>query len=44
MSDLHGLDRMNALAKELLEDENYYKLPNLRPRDAATLILIDHTL
>jgi 8-oxo-dGTP pyrophosphatase MutT (NUDIX family) len=39
--DLHGLDRMNALAKELLEDENYFKLPNLRPRDAATLILID---
>ncbi len=39
--DLHGLDRMNALAKELLEDENYFKLPNLRPQDAATLILID---
>jgi 8-oxo-dGTP pyrophosphatase MutT (NUDIX family) len=39
--DLHGLDRMNALAEELLEDENYFKLPNLRPRDAATLILID---
>jgi len=39
--DLHGLERMNALAKELLEDENYFKLPNLRPRDAATLILID---
>jgi 8-oxo-dGTP pyrophosphatase MutT (NUDIX family) len=38
---LHGLDRMNALAKELLEDESYLKLPNLRPRDAATLILID---
>jgi 8-oxo-dGTP pyrophosphatase MutT (NUDIX family) len=38
---LQGLDRMNALAKQLLEDESYYKLPNLRPRDAATLILID---
>src|SRR5580704_5994135 len=32
---------MNALAKELLEDESYFKLPNQRPRDAATLILID---
>jgi 8-oxo-dGTP pyrophosphatase MutT (NUDIX family) len=41
--DLHGLDRMNVLAKELLEDESYFKLPNLRPRDAATLILIDHS-
>jgi 8-oxo-dGTP pyrophosphatase MutT (NUDIX family) len=41
--DLHGLDRMNALAKQLLEDESYYKLPNLRPKDAATLILIDHS-
>jgi 8-oxo-dGTP pyrophosphatase MutT (NUDIX family) len=40
--DLHGLDRMNALAKELLEDESYLKLPNLRPQDAATLILIDN--
>jgi 8-oxo-dGTP pyrophosphatase MutT (NUDIX family) len=39
--DLHGLDRMNALAKELLEDASYLALPNLRPRDAATLILID---
>jgi 8-oxo-dGTP pyrophosphatase MutT (NUDIX family) len=41
-NDLHGLDRMNALAKQLLEDESYYTLPNLRPKDAATLILIDH--
>jgi 8-oxo-dGTP pyrophosphatase MutT (NUDIX family) len=41
--DLRGLDRMNALAKQLLEDESYYRLPNLRPRDAATLILIDHS-
>ncbi len=40
--DLHGLERMNALAKELLEDESYFKLPNLRPKDAATLILIDN--
>jgi 8-oxo-dGTP pyrophosphatase MutT (NUDIX family) len=45
MSDnaLHGLERMNAMAKELLEDESYYKLPNLRPKDAATLILIDRS-
>jgi 8-oxo-dGTP pyrophosphatase MutT (NUDIX family) len=41
--DLHGLDRMNAVAKQLLEDESYFKLPNLRPKDAATLILIDHS-
>jgi len=41
--DLHGLERMNALAKTLIEDESYFKLPNLRPRDAATLILIDHS-
>ena len=40
---LHGLERMNALAKELLEDESYFTLPNLRPRDAATLILIDNS-
>ncbi len=40
--DLRGLERMNALAKELLEDESYFKLPNLRPKDAATLILIDN--
>jgi 8-oxo-dGTP pyrophosphatase MutT (NUDIX family) len=42
-TDLRGLDRMNALAKQLLEDESYFKLPNLRPQDAATLILIDHS-
>ena len=41
--DLRGLDRMNALAKQLVEDESYYRLPNLRPRDAATLILIGDT-
>jgi 8-oxo-dGTP pyrophosphatase MutT (NUDIX family) len=41
--DLHGLDRMNARAKLLLEDESYLTLPNLRPRDAATLILIDNS-
>ena len=40
--DLRGLDRMNALAKELAEDESHFKLPNLRPKDAATLILIDN--
>ena len=40
--DLRGLERMNALAQELLEDESYFKLPNLRPKDAATLILIDN--
>ncbi len=40
---LYGLERMNALAKELLEDESYFTLPNLRPRDAATLILIDNS-
>jgi 8-oxo-dGTP pyrophosphatase MutT (NUDIX family) len=42
-NNLRGLDRMNSLAKELLEDESYFKLPNLRPKDAATLILIDHS-
>jgi 8-oxo-dGTP pyrophosphatase MutT (NUDIX family) len=42
-STLHGLDRMNALAEELLTDANYFKLPNLRPKDAATLVLIDHS-
>lgn len=41
VAGLRGLDRMNALAKELLEDESYYTLPNSRPKDAATLILID---
>lgn len=38
-----GLDRMNELAKTLLEDENYYQFPNLRPKDAATLILLDRS-
>jgi 8-oxo-dGTP pyrophosphatase MutT (NUDIX family) len=38
-----GLDRMNALAKLLLEDENYFQFPNLRPKDAATLILLDRS-
>jgi 8-oxo-dGTP pyrophosphatase MutT (NUDIX family) len=38
-----GLDRMNELAKTLLEDENYFQFPNLRPRDAATLILLDRS-
>jgi 8-oxo-dGTP pyrophosphatase MutT (NUDIX family) len=38
-----GLGRMNDLAKQLLEDENYFKFENLRPKDAATLILIDRS-
>ena len=38
-----GLDRMNALAKTLLEDENYFQFPYLRPKDAATLILLDRS-
>ncbi|HEY4404426.1 MAG TPA: NUDIX hydrolase [Xanthobacteraceae bacterium] len=42
-ADLRGLDRMNALAKQLLEDESYFTLPNLRPKDAATLVLIDNS-
>jgi 8-oxo-dGTP pyrophosphatase MutT (NUDIX family) len=41
--DLYGLERMNALAEQLLEDESYYTLPNQRPKDAATLILIDRS-
>lgn len=41
--DLRGIDRMNALAEQLLEDESYYTLPNLRPKDAATLVLVDHS-
>jgi 8-oxo-dGTP pyrophosphatase MutT (NUDIX family) len=41
--DLRGLDRMTALAEQLLEDESYFTLPNLRPKDAATLILIDNS-
>jgi 8-oxo-dGTP pyrophosphatase MutT (NUDIX family) len=36
-----GLGRMNELAKQLLEDESYFQFENLRPKDAATLILID---
>ena len=38
-----GLARMNALAKQIVEDESYYKFPNLRPKDAATLILVDRS-
>jgi 8-oxo-dGTP pyrophosphatase MutT (NUDIX family) len=41
--DAPGLDRMNELAKTLLEDENYFQFPNLRPKDAATLILLDRS-
>jgi 8-oxo-dGTP pyrophosphatase MutT (NUDIX family) len=36
-----GLARMNALAGEILGAADYLALPNLRPRDAAALILID---
>ena len=42
-TDHAGLARMNALGKELLADKNYFKFPNLRPKDAATLILIDRS-
>ena len=38
-----GLARMNALARQLVEDEHYFDFPNLRPRDAATLILLDRS-
>jgi 8-oxo-dGTP pyrophosphatase MutT (NUDIX family) len=43
MNEHDGLARMNALAEQLLEDESYFKLPNMRPKDAATLILIDRS-
>jgi 8-oxo-dGTP pyrophosphatase MutT (NUDIX family) len=36
-----GLARMNELGKLLLADKNYLKFPNLRPKDAATLIVVD---
>jgi 8-oxo-dGTP pyrophosphatase MutT (NUDIX family) len=36
-----GLARMNELGKLILGDKNYFKLPNLRPKDAATLIVVD---
>ena len=36
-----GLARMNELGKLILADKNYLKFPNLRPKDAATLILVD---
>jgi 8-oxo-dGTP pyrophosphatase MutT (NUDIX family) len=38
-----GLGRMNALAKEILADPGYLKLPNLKPKDAAALILVDRS-
>jgi 8-oxo-dGTP pyrophosphatase MutT (NUDIX family) len=41
--DSGGLARMNVLAKEILADPGYLTLPNLRPRDAAALILIDRS-
>ena len=37
------IDRMNELAKIILADENYFQFPNLRPKDAATLIIIDRS-
>jgi 8-oxo-dGTP pyrophosphatase MutT (NUDIX family) len=43
MENEAGLGRMNELARQLLEDESYFKFPNLRPKDAATLILIDRS-
>lgn len=36
-----GPARLNALARETLGEAEYLALPNLRPRDAAALILID---
>jgi 8-oxo-dGTP pyrophosphatase MutT (NUDIX family) len=38
-----GLARMNALAEEILGAADYFALPNLTPRDAAALILIDRS-
>jgi 8-oxo-dGTP pyrophosphatase MutT (NUDIX family) len=32
---------MNELGQLILADKDYFKLPNLRPRNAATLILLD---
>jgi 8-oxo-dGTP pyrophosphatase MutT (NUDIX family) len=43
MTEGDPLGRMNALAKEILADPGYFKLPNLRPRDASALILIDRS-
>jgi 8-oxo-dGTP pyrophosphatase MutT (NUDIX family) len=42
-TSLTGLDRMNELAKIILADKNYFQFPNLRPKDAATLIVIDRS-
>jgi 8-oxo-dGTP pyrophosphatase MutT (NUDIX family) len=38
-----GLARMNALGKLILADKNYFQHANLRPKDAATLILLDRS-
>src|SRR5215470_14832562 len=38
-----GLARMNRLGETILADKDYFKFPNLRPRDAATLILLDRS-
>jgi 8-oxo-dGTP pyrophosphatase MutT (NUDIX family) len=38
-----GLARMNELGKVILADKDYFKFANLRPKDAATLILLDRS-
>src|SRR3954467_2442675 len=38
-----GLAMMNELAKLILADKDYFKFANLRPKDAATLILLDRS-
>src|SRR3954449_9837694 len=38
-----GLTRMNRLGEVILADKDYFKFPNLRPKDAATLILLDRS-
>jgi len=43
MNEADPLGRMNVLAKEILADPGYLKFPNLRPRDASALILIDRS-
>src|ERR1700741_3811669 len=36
-----GLTRMVQMGRTILADKKYFHHPNLRPKDAATLILID---
>jgi 8-oxo-dGTP pyrophosphatase MutT (NUDIX family) len=43
MTEADPLGRMNVLAREILADPGYLRLPNLRPSDASALILIDRT-